>query len=196
MSMISRIDHVSIAVRDYEKAWHFFVDILGAVPGLEGEEEPLTYLWKIFSLGDLTRMELLKMTGEGSFLGGFLANREGGVHHITLETPDMAECIRQLESHSIPYFGYREGGALYGDNYKELFIHPRDAFGVLIQICELDPTEYLNDSMQLPPGQRWSIERKTQGAEVCFAHPGAGKVTLEMTDDEIQQLIQDLSDIL
>jgi len=31
--MISRIDHVSIAVKDYEKAVHFFKDILGAIPG-------------------------------------------------------------------------------------------------------------------------------------------------------------------
>lgn len=118
--MISRIDHVSIAVRDYDKAWHFFVDILGAVPGAEGEEDPLKYLWKVFSLGDLTRLELLKATGEGSFLEGFLSSKEGGVHHITLETPDLAQCVQHLEKHNIPTFGYREGGELYGDSYKEL----------------------------------------------------------------------------
>ncbi len=194
--MISRIDHVSIAVRDYERAWHFFVDILGAVPGTEGEEDPLKYFWRVFSLGDLTRMELLRMTGEGSFLEGFLSKREGGVHHITLETPDLSECMHHLEKRNIPYFGYREGGALYGDNYKELFIHPRDAFGVLIQICEMDPTEYLSDDVQLPHGQRWSIESTDAGTEITFAHPGAGKVTLEMTSDEIKHLIQDLSDTL
>lgn len=194
--MISRIDHVSIAVRDYEKAWHFFVNILGAIPGAEGEEDPLKYFWRVFSLGDLTRLELIKKTGEGSFLEGFLSNREGGVHHITLESPDLAECIRHLEEHHVPYFGYREGGELYGDDYKELFIHPRDAFGVLIQICEMDPTEFLSDDAQLPPGQRWAIERTDLGTAVTFAHPGAGKVTLEMTDDEIKQLIQDLSDSL
>ncbi len=31
--MISRIDHVSIAVRDQAAADHFFCDILGAVAG-------------------------------------------------------------------------------------------------------------------------------------------------------------------
>jgi extradiol dioxygenase family protein len=31
--MISRIDHISIAVKDYPKALHFFKDILGAVTG-------------------------------------------------------------------------------------------------------------------------------------------------------------------
>jgi catechol 2,3-dioxygenase-like lactoylglutathione lyase family enzyme len=33
MKGISRIDHVSIAVRDPEKAGAFFVMILGAIPG-------------------------------------------------------------------------------------------------------------------------------------------------------------------
>jgi len=194
--MISRIDHVSIAVRDYEEAWHFFVDILGAVPGAQGEEEPIKYLWRVFSLGDLSRMELLKMTGEGSFLEGFLSDKAGGVHHITLETPDLKECMQHLERHNIPIFGYREGGELYGDSYKELFIHPRDAFGVLIQICEMDPTEWLSDDVQLTPGQRWIIERSDTGANVAFAHPGGGTVALEMSSDEIGRLIRDLSDML
>jgi len=194
--MISRIDHVSIAVRDYDEAWHFFVDILGAVPGAFGEEDAIKYFWRVFSLGDLSRLELIKMTGKGSFLEGFLSSRHGGVHHITLETPDMDACRRHLEKHGIPYFGYRTGGELYGDSYKELFIHPRDAFGALIQIAEMDPTDYLDDTMQFPQGQRWSVEKKASGVEASFAHPGAGKVTLEMTDDEIRQLIQDLTETL
>ena len=194
--MISRIDHVSIAVRDYEKARHFFVDILGAIPGAQGEEEPIKYFWRVFSLGDLSRMELIRMTGKGSFLEGFLSKREGGVHHITLETPDMATCIRRLEEHGVPYFGYREGGELYGDNYKELFIHPRDAFGVLIQIAEMDPAEYLSDAVKLPEGKRWDIERTDSGCRLALSHPGGGRVELGMNVAEVRQLVRDLSETL
>jgi len=191
--MISRIDHVSIAVRDYEKARNFFVDVLGAIPGAQGEEKPIKYFWRVFSLGDLSRMELLRMTGEGSFLEGFLSKKEGGVHHITLETSDMAACIRRLEEHEVPYFGYREGGELYGDDYKELFIHPRDAFGVLIQIAEMEPAEYLSDVVKLPEGKHWDIERTTSGCRLTMAHPGGGTAKVEMTVDEARELIQDLS---
>ena len=45
--MISRIDHVSIAVRDQEKekAEHFFRDILGAVAGA-GMADPVSrFFW-------------------------------------------------------------------------------------------------------------------------------------------------------
>ena len=194
--MISRIDHVAIAVRDYEKAYHFFVDVLGAIPGAEGEEAPIKFMWRVFSLGDLSRLELLKMTGEGSFLESFLTDREGGVHHITLETPDMAACIRHLEDHGIPYFGYRAGGELYGDNYKELFIHPRNAFGVLIQIMEMDPAEYLSSDVKLPEGSRWKIEKVASGYRFTLAHPGGGNVMLEMSRDEVKQLASMLHEAL
>lgn len=131
--LISRIDHVSIAVRDYEKAEQFFRTILGVIPGAVAEDPVMRYVWQIFSLGDMSRLELMKATGEGSFLDSFLSERGGGVHHITLQTPDIERARDVLEENGIPYFGYNA----YGDSYwKELFIHPRDAFGVLIQIAE------------------------------------------------------------
>jgi methylmalonyl-CoA/ethylmalonyl-CoA epimerase len=194
--MISRIDHVSIAVRDYEKAYHFFVDVLGAIPGAEGEDAGIKYLWRVFSLGDLSRIELLKMTAEGSFLKGFLAKREGGVHHITLETPDIAKCIRHLDTHSIPYFGYRERSDPNGDNYKELFIHPRNAFGVLIQIAEMNPARYLNSDVKLPEGSRWRIEKTASGSRLTLSHPGGGNVMLEMSCDEMKHLASMLQEAL
>ena len=46
--MISRIDHVSIAVNDYEKAFDFFHRVLGAVPGKEGEEGDLKFYYRVF----------------------------------------------------------------------------------------------------------------------------------------------------
>ena len=51
--MISRIDHISIAVKDYEKALYFFRDILGAISGTSAEDHDGKYRWEIFSSGDL-----------------------------------------------------------------------------------------------------------------------------------------------
>ena len=76
--MISRIDHVSIALRDQKKAECFCREILGAVAGA-GMGDPRTkFFWQIFSLGDLSRLEIISPTGEGSFLDGFLKDKEGG----------------------------------------------------------------------------------------------------------------------
>ena len=78
-------------------------------------------MWQIFSLGDLSRLEIISPTGEGSFLDGFLKDKEGGVHHITLQTPDLREAMANLDKQGIPFFGYNE---YPGGVWKGIFIHP------------------------------------------------------------------------
>ncbi len=187
--MISRIDHISIAVKDYEKALSFFRDILGAVSGTSAEDHGRKYRWEIFSFGDLSRLELLCPTGKGSFLDNFFKKRKrGGLHHITLQTPDINKAKKTLKDNNIPYFGYNE----YGDFWKEIFIHPEDAFGVLIQIAEFTPDDWLDKSVIFPKGQKWLVEKKEKGCNLSFAHPGGGKVDLKLTKTDIKKLISDL----
>lgn len=188
--MISRIDHISMAVKDFGRAKAFFETVLGAAPGAGAKDDHLKYFWQIFTLGDLTRLELMEATGEGSFLDNFLAlKKDGGVHHITLETPDIFETIKHLETHGIPYFGFSE----LGDAWKELFIHPKDAFGVLIQIAQMsDPDDYLGESARHGRGKRWGVEKSGSEFVLTFSHPGGGKVRLEMSRDEIASLMDEL----
>ena len=190
--MISRIDHISIAVNDYEEARRFFEDILGAVPGAGDENHTLKYHWQIFSFGDLSRLELISSTGKESFLSNFFKkNKTGGLHHISLQTPNIQKAIQTLEAHNIPYFGYNE----YGDFWKEIFIHPKDAFGALIQIAEFDPDDWLDPSAVFSKGQKWSVCGNKDGCWLNFAHPGGGKVELDLTKKEVEQLIRDLEQL-
>ena len=192
-TLISRIDHVSIAVRDYEKAKDFFQNILGAIPGASATDPAMKYFWQIFSLGDLSRMEILTPTGRSSFLDNFLDKREGGVHHITLQTRNIEETKALLDQHHIPYFGYNE---YTGVLWKELFIHPRDAFGVLIQIAEFHPNDWLNEDL-IPSGdQPWEIRKKEHGVRLNLAHPGGGKTGITLTREEAEKLLADLHHVL
>ena len=170
--MILRIDHISIAVNDFDKAKHFFETIFGVISGAAEEDPQMKYFWNIFSMGDLSRLELMRTTGEGSFLDNFLASRkEGGVHHISLETDDIKIFRDHLEAHHIPYFGYKDDHK----DWKELFIHPKDAFGVLIQVEEMrDPNDYLPESVKPDPNKRWSVKKAEDGAVLSLAHPGGG----------------------
>lgn len=187
--LITRIDHVSLAVRDYDKALDFFGKICGLLPGVSREDRAMKFIWQLFSMGDLSRFELMRATGEGSFLDKFLANREGGVHHITLQTPDIEVAKEVLNRNGIPFFGYEE----YTDAYwKALYIHPRHAFGVLIQIAEFNAPDWLNEQAKLPDGKRWSIERSGAGLFVHLAHPGGGRFKMELSKDEAKKLMADL----
>ena len=190
--MISRIDHISIAVKDYPEALHFFKDILGAVLGAGARNNDMKYNWQIFSFGDLSRLELITPLEEKTFLTKFLKkNINGGLHHISLQTPDIQNAIRKLEDHNIPYFGYNE----YGDFWKEIFIHPKDAFGVLIQIAEFSPDDWLDKSLVFPKGQKWTVIKNNEGCTLNLAHPGGGKVKLKLNRSEIKNLISDLEQL-
>jgi len=187
--MISRIDHIAIAVKDYQKALHFFQDILGATPGISDTDDNLKYTWQSLFLGDLSGLELLKPTGGGSFLDNFFEKRKhGGLHHITLQTPDIHKAKKILEKNRIPYFGFNTDN----DLWKELFIHPNDAFGVLIQIAEFNPYDWLGESEKAVGEQKWSLRKKDAGCTLSLAHHGKKRVELELTMVEIRKLIDEL----
>lgn len=190
--MIARIDHVALAVKDYDKALKFFTTLLGAVPGAYADDPNMKYLWQLTSIGDLSRFELLTPTGDGSFLDGFLSDKEGGIHHVTMQTPDIHQAKKILEENMIPYFGFRD----YGPIWKELFIHPRDAFGVLIQIAEFTPDDWLSPTVRMPLARKWSVEKGDSGVTLTVAHPGGGKARIELSKDEAAGLMNDLKDAL
>jgi methylmalonyl-CoA/ethylmalonyl-CoA epimerase len=190
--MISRIDHIAIAVSDYDRALHFFTTLLGAVPGTSSHVDGMNYFWQNLYLGDLSRLELLKPTGPGSFLDGFLAKKEGGVHHMTLQTPDIKKAAAALESSGIPYFGYHE----YGDFWKELFIHPKNAFGVLIQIAEFNADDWLAPSVRMPADRKFEVRKKADGCTVTFAHPGGGTVAISLSREESALLRDRLDSVI
>lgn len=187
--MIERIDHVSLAVRDFEAAQAFFMDVMGAVRGASAADDRLGYFWQIYSLGDLSRLELITPTAKGSFLEGFLKDRPGGVHHITLQTPDIRNAMRILEEKGIPYFGHAE----YGELWKEIFIHPRHAFGVLIQIAEFRPDDWLSPSVRMQGGAKVAIEKDAAGIRLTLAHPGGGTAEVTLSEGEARALLDDLA---
>lgn len=190
--MILRIDHVSLAVKDYEGAVEFLTKILGAVSQYNGTDNNLKYYWETFALGDLSRFEIIKPTGKGSFLENFLKDKEGGIHHLVLQTPDIEMTREILEKKNIPYFGFQN----YGDRWKELFIHPKDAFGVLLQIAEFKASDWLSPSYCMPEDEKWSVERNNMIYNLTFSHPGGGKVKLSLEREEINKLIEDLNKLL
>jgi methylmalonyl-CoA/ethylmalonyl-CoA epimerase len=190
--MISFIDHVAVAVRDYDKACEFFTRVFGVRPEVCGIDPGMGYFWQTFSLGCLSRFELLGPRGPKSFLDNFLSDKEGGVHHVTLRTDDIVQAKERLEKNGVPYFGYND----HFPRWKELFIHPRDAFGILVQIAEFIPDEWMSPESRFPDGRKFRIEKTSYGAVMRIVHPAGGLVEISLDTDEIGRLYRELQAIM
>jgi len=144
--MILRIDHISIAVRDLEKARNFFLNILGGKELFSAPVPQQKFRWTTIELGTSCFIELIDPLERDGFVHRFLETRGEGPHHVTLQVDDLKEIHRTLEKKGIPTFGYAEPFP----GWKELYIHPKNAFGTLIQFAEFNPLDWINPGY-IPP---------------------------------------------
>ena len=131
---VKRIDHVGVAVSDKEAAERFMTGILGAKKTMD---EPWEYRgdvfnWAYFEVGSSGRIELISSPYENSFINRHIAKRGQGFHHITIVVEDFAEAVEFLEGRGIRVLDVNDSDP----DWKEAFIHPGDAFGMLIQVVE------------------------------------------------------------
>lgn len=184
--MIRRIDHVAIAVRDREKARSFFVDILGGRELFCAPAPGQGYRWTTIELGTSCFIELIDPTDEEGFAHRFLTSRGEGPHHITIQVDDLEKVHRQVEGKGIPTFGYAEPFP----GWKEFFIHPKNAFGTLIQFAEFHPLEWIEPGY-VPPSY-WEFAPPVQLAGNDGIRVGAVKaeggwqVELRRGDDAVR----------
>ncbi len=137
--MIRRIDHVSIAVRDLEKARVFFLEGLGGKELFCAPVPEQKFRWTTVELGHSCFIELIDPLEKDGFVHRFLEGRGEGPHHITLQVDNLQETHRILQERGIPTFGCGEPFP----GWKELYIHPKDAFGTLLQFAEFNPLDWV-----------------------------------------------------
>jgi methylmalonyl-CoA/ethylmalonyl-CoA epimerase len=130
---LTEIDHVAIAVRDLEAAIAWYAETLGATVGhrelieSDGVEEALLQVAESY-------IQLLTPTRDDSPVAKFLEKRGEGLHHVGYRVPNCAEALEAL----------RDAGAQLIDAVPRpgsrgttvAFVHPRSAFGTLIELVE------------------------------------------------------------
>lgn len=141
---VKRIERVALAVSDLDEAQTFFERWFGAAFGPEELIEDMGIRYRPFEVGE-SRMELLQATRPDSPVSRFLeANGGPGVHHITFEVDDLDAAVEELEARGgrIAYrHDYPPGVTFEGMLWREAFVHPKDAFGVLIHLAERKPAD-------------------------------------------------------
>ncbi|SRR5713226_828593 len=132
MAIADRLDHVSIATWRIASLVPLIRDVLGARYLMGAEEGAQGFRWAQFQFPGGGIIELMEPIRAEGFLHDFLKQRGEGMHHITLRVRDIVARTRELEElgwHPVkPRFDNRV--------WKEVFLHPRDTHGVLIQLAE------------------------------------------------------------
>jgi methylmalonyl-CoA/ethylmalonyl-CoA epimerase len=131
--MITRIDHLGIAVKSIDEALPYYEKALGL--RCEHREEVVSQKVRtaFFSAGEV-HLELLEPTSPESPIAKFLEkNPSGGIHHIAFATSDINGQLKQAADtgvkllHEVPFEG--AAGKLVA------FLHPKSTFGVLTEFC-------------------------------------------------------------
>lgn len=131
---IGRLDHVAFAVHSIDQARAFFEGALGATFRYVTEGRGGGFRYAVLDLDGFT-VELLEPLDPTGFVATFLERRGEGVHHITLQVPELAEKVAFLEGKGLRIVNKR----LEDSRLIEAFISPKSACGVLFQLAETCP---------------------------------------------------------
>ncbi|MFQ5792141.1 MAG: VOC family protein [Acidobacteriota bacterium] len=138
MSFVKAVDRVAFAVRDLDKARHFLEEVFGAEFEPIEDVKDFKFRYQPFTVGGF-KMELLCPYDASSVIAHFLMKRGEGVHHVTFEVHNLDEAIAELKKKGIEVASrhtYAPETTFEGYHWDEAFIHPRDAFGVLIHLAQ------------------------------------------------------------
>jgi len=131
--MITKIDHLGIAVQSLDEAVPYYEKALGLKCERREEVASQKVRTAFFAAGDV-HLELLEPTSPESSIAKFLEKHPaGGIHHIAFSADDVASQLRQASAAGVKLINEKPfdgaGGKLVA------FLHPKSTFGVLTELC-------------------------------------------------------------
>jgi methylmalonyl-CoA/ethylmalonyl-CoA epimerase len=140
-----QLDHIAFAVPDVATVTPFLVGELGGRPIGAGPGNG--FLWWQWAFTRGGALEVLEPDGPaGGFLHRFLEARGPGVHHVTFKVPDLAVAAARVRSLGFEIVGYDD----MIPSWKECFLHPKQAQGIVVQLAETHPELEPEDANALP----------------------------------------------
>ena len=125
-------DHVAIGTQVLADGWELFGGILGGTWGYGGDSPG--YWWGQLEFESGPKIELLTPTGgpDAAFLERFLAGRGAGPHHVNFIVADIEATLTRVRALGIEPVGV----SLENPRWKEAFLHPKTAHGIVIQVAQ------------------------------------------------------------
>jgi methylmalonyl-CoA/ethylmalonyl-CoA epimerase len=183
------LDHFAIGTPVLADGWDLFGGLLGGTWAYGGDSPG--YWWGQVRFAAGPKVELLTPTGgpDAAFLERFLAARGAGPHHLNFAVDDIEDALARTSA-----LGIEPVGVNLGDpGYKEAFLHPRSAHGIVIQLAQQEASPRGPAPRELPepgPASRFDlIEHHVSdldGATRLFRDALDGQ--LETADDQAAEL--------
>lgn len=132
--LVERFDHVSAAVWDIDGALPM-VEVMGGRYRNGGDSARGGFRFAQFRLPGGAKLELIQPldgAGPDHFLVRFLRSRGEGIHHLTFKVLDLHRAVARARDLGFDVVGVDDSDP----GWKEAFVHPRSAHGVLIQLAE------------------------------------------------------------
>ena len=129
--MITGLDHIAIAVPDLQKAIERFAEDFGL--NLKGQEDvPEAKTSAAFLDVEKTSIELIHpLNGEGP-VQKYLEKKGGGIHHLCFRSNDIEADVEKLKAKGYQFLS--DAPTPGAHNCKVIFIHPKSADGILIEL--------------------------------------------------------------
>jgi methylmalonyl-CoA epimerase len=131
--MPKSIHHVAVVVRDLDEALAFYRDALGLEVADRRHVDEEGVETAFLPMGE-AEIELLQPLTEEGGVARFLEKRGEGLHHICLETDDIQTAMDRLEAAGVRVLS--EEPQVGADGTRYVFVHPKSAHGVLIELYQ------------------------------------------------------------
>jgi methylmalonyl-CoA/ethylmalonyl-CoA epimerase len=130
--MTAVLDHLAIGTPALADGWELFGGVLGGTWAY-GMDSP-GYWWGQLRFASGPKVELLTPTGgpDAAFLERFLAARGAGPHHFNFLVSDIGATLARVRALGIEPVGVNLGNP----HWQEAFLHPRNAYGIVIQVAQ------------------------------------------------------------
>lgn len=131
--MLTKINHIGIAVQSLAAAIPFYRDNLGmAFDGIEEVPEQKVRV-AMLAVGE-SKIELLEPTCAESPVAKFIDKNGAGIHHIAYEVADIEAAIAKLLAEGARMVDEQPRNGAHGSRIA--FIHPKSSLGVLTELCQ------------------------------------------------------------
>ena len=129
--MTAILDHLAVGTLSLPDGWELFGGVLGGTWAYGGDSPGFWWGQLEFAAGP--KIELLTPSGgpDSAFLDRFLAARGAGPHHFNFLVTDIEATLARVRASGIEPVGVNLGNP----GWKEAFLHPRDAYGIVIQVA-------------------------------------------------------------